>query len=65
MQATLRYRSRQRDLWSAEESPFLHLHNTSSLMQDIYCSIPQVPLHAAISKVQVSENASVRALNRH
>lgn len=51
MQATLRYRSSQGDLWSAEESPFLHLHNTSSLRQDIYCSIPQVPFHAAISKV--------------
>ncbi|GAS83149.1 UvrD-helicase domain-containing protein [Paenibacillus amylolyticus] len=53
MQATLRYRPAQGDLWSAEESPFLHLHNTSSLRQDIYCSIPQVPFHTAISKILV------------
>ncbi|MFB5197431.1 UvrD-helicase domain-containing protein [Neobacillus sp. KR4-4] len=35
MQGTLRYRAKQKDFWTAEESPFLYLNNTTFLRKDL------------------------------
>lgn len=35
MQGTERYRAKRQDFWTAEGSPFLYLHNTSSLRKDV------------------------------
>lgn len=35
MQGTMRYRAKQKDFWTAEESPFLYLNNTQVLRKDL------------------------------
>ncbi|MDQ0233092.1 ATP-dependent helicase [Metabacillus malikii] len=35
MQGTMRYRAKQEDFWTAEESPFLYLNNTQLLRKDL------------------------------
>ncbi|AXN41477.1 hypothetical protein CN689_23705 [Peribacillus butanolivorans] len=35
MQGTERYRAKEKDFWTAKESPFLYLNNTPNLRKDI------------------------------
>ncbi|MFD4930251.1 hypothetical protein ACFWMS_15195 [Peribacillus butanolivorans] len=35
MQGTERYRAKEKDFWTAKETPFLYLNNTPNLHKDI------------------------------